>query len=146
MSEHKYTAAQLQETAGISTVTYAQWKARGFIKSEYKAKGSGNPQMYSFAEVFRVTVLARLVGLGISVGVASMHVDHLYGFKRDKAYLLVRRYPQMPADRADLGEDSGTSGAILKEADILVAVRKFEAAAIVSLDGVEAHIKETLPE
>lgn len=144
MQDHKYGALELRKAANISKVLYDQWKARGFIKSKHEVQGTGRPQLYNFAEVFRVALLARLVSLGISVSVASMHVDHVHGFKDSDTYLVIRRYPDLRTDGADFADSSGTLGQIIRESKLMAELSKHEAAAVVCLDKVEERVKKAL--
>ena len=159
MAKHQYTASQLRNAASISKTSYDQWRARGFVKSEYKAEGSGDRQLYSFGEVFAAAVMARLVSLGISIGTAAKTVDpypadfqlggikptNLHGFKDSRAYLLVRAYPDLEHDGAgDTIEHTGTVSEILREQDLIANVAKYEGAAILSLDKIEDRVKKAL--
>lgn len=145
MPEHKYSAAQLREAANISVVAYDQWKARGFITSEQRTSGTGKPQLYSFREVFRAALLAELVGVGISIGQASQHVGIIHGFKNEAAFLLIRRFPELSADKFDLGAtDSGTTSKIVRRSALLSAVEASTAVVSLSLDAVESRVKEHL--
>ena len=141
MTTHQYTARQLRSAANVTSATYDQWRARGFIKSEQKAEGSGNPQLYSFDEVFRAAVLARLVCMGVSVSVADMHLDHLYGFKDSRAYLLIRAYDEAGASI----EHTGTVGKIIRgEENLLPNVTECEGVVVISLNKIEARVKRAL--
>lgn len=157
MAAHKYTARHLREAAGISGVTYDQWRARGYIRSEKQIEGSGNRQLYSFDEVFRAAVLARLVALGLSVGNAAKIVNPddftiggvkpatLYGFRDARAYLVVRVFPHPDVDGASTTtEYTTTVGEIVRENDVIDKLDRCDGAVILSLDKIEARVQKAL--
>jgi DNA-binding transcriptional MerR regulator len=159
MGKHQYTASQLRNAANISRVTYDQWRARGLIKSEHKPEGSGDRQLYSFYEVLVVAVMARLVSLGISVGLAAKAVDPypsdfrlggvkpaaLHGFKDSRAHLVLRAYPDLEQDgAADTIEYTSTVTEIVREKDLPSKLAKCEGAVVISLDKIEERVKKAL--
>lgn len=157
--EKKYSASQLTDAAGISPMTYQQWRARGHIRRT--ARGTGNPQMYSFGEVLAVAVMARLVSLGVSIGTASRLVDpygedyaiaglnpaSLHGFIDSRAYLIVRPFPDRDRDGAkDMVEYTGPVTEIVREEDLHRAVTRYEGTVVISLDKIEQRVQRALEE
>jgi len=145
MTEQSFTASRLWQAADISPDTYHQWRARKFLPS--KAEGSGKPQLYSPAEVFRVAVLARLVTLGISIKMADLGfsvaaAETTYKSTGGKPYFLM--YDPAEDQPGSQWSPLRAAGRTVGEAELAKEVGKYEAVAVVSLDKIKARVKRVL--
>lgn len=134
MPNTEYTAAQLIRAANISTTTYNQWRARGFITR--KAAGSGNRQTYTEEQVYRVAVLAELVGLGMSPGTAFVHVtDRMLftGGEKELCFFAIYRTTE--------GEEVS---AFVPEKKLLKWLAQHNGAVVLCLDKIWDRVKHEL--
>ena len=152
--EQTYTAGQLLKAANISRALYTQWKARGFIQVEDRVSGTGNPQPYTFKEVFQVALLSELAKLKLPISeITKYGALGVHGFTDSEAWLGIRKYPVIGLEEDKLEEfgwfsngdlDDPLRGHVLRTNQIPEFVQKFKSVILVSLNDIEARVKAAL--
>ncbi len=153
MTQAKFSSRQLCAAAGISRVTHDQWRARGFINAETSSGGTGHPQLYSFDEIMRAAILRKLVTLGVTVGRAAEYVRVIYGFKRERAWLVIWKpesidiTPTGAKRRVIISSpDLPTISKVTRGAELPAKLVENGESIVLCLDTIEARVKEALEE
>ncbi len=153
MKQAKLSSRQLRAAAGISRVTHDQWRARGFINAETSSGGTGHPQLYSFDEIMRAAILRRLVALGVTVGRAAEYVRHIYGFKGERAWLVIWKPESIDVTTTGAkrqvthwSPDLPTISKVTRHTKLSAKLIENGESIVVCLDTIEARVKEALEE
>jgi hypothetical protein len=163
------TASQACRIARLNTGTLRVLKSRWQgTATEVLPEGDGKWTRYSFKDVLRLTVIARLAEIGISTlegGPLAAQMlgstEYLHGFRDDVAYLVVstgmlgeiiQTTPRgAPAAKSGAGKKIYAPGilypSLIKGADLAAVVADPDryVSVIVNLDEVERHVKANWP-
>lgn len=143
MADQLFVAAQMQRACSISSMTYTQWRARGYIHSRYKSTGTGDPQRYDLSEVLAVAVMARLVDLGIQLSVAHAHTA--------ADGLILRKLPSGGSERTFLlleivtqDGEKGVRSRILTERKFSAELQRCGGGVFVCVSDIDAEVRTAL--